>query len=350
MSRFFYSANISDFFHQQAGMIVNSLVQGNPFDLTDTQRYAWNEEIGILKEILCPDEMGQIIFEYSIPRLGKRIDVVLLLDGIVFVLEFKVGQSDYQRQDLEQVWDYALDLKNFHEKSHDLFIAPILVSTAATTASKTFHRGHYNSQVFDPICTNPENLRKIIDTICRDCESNADLSDWMHSRYMPTPTIVQAASALYLNHSVKDITRSDASAESLWSTGEQVMNIIEHARLHHEKSICFVTGVPGAGKTLVGLNVAVKQFGKGDLAVYLSGNQPLVSVLTEALARDKKRQFEEKNSGKRCNITDARRSVRSFIQNIHHYRKNALAKLKRPIENGILEIDPAKAKKHNVDG
>lgn len=350
MNRFFYRASISDFCLREAGLIINSLVQENSFDLTDTQRYAWNEEISILKKILRPEEIGQVVFEYSIPRLGKRVDVVLLMDGIVFVLEFKAGQSDYLRQDLEQVWDYALDLKNFHEESHHLPIAPILVATEAKQAASTLHVGHYHSQVFDPICSNGENLRKIIDAIRRDNASKVDLSNWVHSRYMPTPTIVQAASALYLNHSVKDITRTDASGDSLQSTSEQVMNIIEDARLHGQKSICFVTGVPGAGKTLVGLNVAVQQFEKKDLAVYLSGNQPLVSVLTEALARDKKRQYEEQNPGKRCNITDARRSVHSFIQIVHHYRKNTLTKLKRQIQNGILEIDPEKVKKHLNDG
>ena len=167
---------------------------------------------------------------------------------------------------------------------------------------------------------------------------------------MPTPTIIQAASSLYLNHSVADITKTEASGENLQRTSEFVMNVIDHSRANGEKSICFVTGVPGAGKTLVGLNIAVRQFEKKDLAVYLSGNQPLVSVLSEALARDKKRQAEELNPGKKYNITEARRNVKSFIQIVHHYRDTTLSKLKKPIENGTLEIDPAKVAKHQDDG
>ena len=162
---------------------------------------------------------------------------------------------------------------------------------------------------------------------------------------MPTPTIIQAASSLYLNHSVADITKTEASGENLQRTSEFVMRVIEHSRTNREKSICFVTGVPGAGKTLVGLNIAVRQFEKKDLAVYLSGNQPLVAVLSEALARDKKRQEEECNPGTRYNLTDARRNVKSFIQIVHHYRDATLDKLKKPIRDGILEIDPAKVDK-----
>ncbi|WP_337747260.1 DNA/RNA helicase domain-containing protein [Victivallis vadensis] len=128
------------------------------------------------------------------------------------------------------------------------------------------------------------------------------------------------------------------------------MNIIDHSRANGEKSICFVTGVPGAGKTLVGLNIAVRQFEKKDLAVYLSGNQPLVSVLSEALARDKKRQEEERNPGAHYNLTEARRNVKSFIQIVHHYRDATLSKLKKTIKDGILEIDPTKVDKHKDDG
>ena len=296
------------------------------------------------------EKTGQIIFEYSIPRLGKRIDVILLLHGIVFVLEFKVGADEYCRQDLEQVWDYALDLKNFHEASSSLTIVPILVATNADNASNSKEFSQYNDHVFEPIFSNAESLSQIITQFITEYAQEIDLSRWALSRYMPTPTIIQAASSLYLNHSVADITKTEASGEDLQRTSEFVMSVIEHSRANREKSICFVTGVPGAGKTLVGLNIAVRQFEKRDLAVYLSGNQPLVAVLSEALARDKKRQEEERNPGVRYNLTEARRNVKSFIQIVHHYRDTTLNKLKQPIVNGILEIDPAKVDKHKNDG
>lgn len=350
MERFFYQNSIHNFLCESDNAILGALAAENSFDLVDLQRNTWQYEIRFMKQILQHRPTGQIIFEYSIPRLGKRIDVVLLLHGIVFALEFKVGADEYLRQDTEQIWDYALDLKNFHEASRNLTIVPILVATDAKTSASTQTFSFYNDAVFEPILCNAAGLSQVIESIVTNYAQNIDLSRWAFSRYMPTPTIIQAASSLYLNHSVEDITKTEASGENLQRTSEFVMNVIDHSRANGEKSICFVTGVPGAGKTLVGLNIAVRQFEKKDLAVYLSGNQPLVSVLSEALARDKKRQEEERNPGVRYNLTEARRNVKSFIQIVHHYRDTTLSKLKKPIINGVLEIDPAKVDKHQNDG
>ena len=350
MERFFFFYIIIHFLAESEDTILGTLTRNNSFDLVDLQRNAWLYEIRFLKELLRSESSGQIIFEYSIPRLGRRIDVTLLLHGIVFVLEFKVGAEEYYRQDLEQVWDYALDLKNFHEASHDLTIVPILVATDAPDTSGSREFSQYNDHVFEPILSNAENLPQLIIQFVQGYTQEIDLSRWAFSRYMPTPTIIQAASALYLHHSVADITKTEASGKNLQQTCEFVMNVIDHSRTMKEKSICFVTGVPGAGKTLVGLNIAVRQFEKKDLAVYLSGNQPLVSVLSEALARDRKRQEEEHNPGVRYHLTEARRNVKSFIQIVHHYRDATLSKLKRPIVNGVLEIDPTKVDRHKDDG
>lgn len=350
MARYFYKDEFSGFLAASENEILGAMAQGNPFALVDLQRNAWMSEIQLLKSILAEENSGQILFEYSIPRLGKRIDVVLLLHGIVFVLEFKVGAEAFDRQDVEQVWDYALDLKNFHEASRELTIAPILIATEAAESSASQRLSLYDDHVLEPVLCNAAGLGGVITQITADCNPNkADLSQWADSRYMPTPTIIQAASALYLNHSVEEITRSEASGENLQRTSEFVMNVIDHSQANGEKSICFVTGVPGAGKTLVGLNIAVRQFEKKSLAVYLSGNQPLVSVLSEALARDKKRQ-EEQRTNTRYNITTARRDVKSFIQIVHHYRNETLTKLQRPIRNGVLEIDPERVKQHQDDG
>ena len=350
MERFFYQNNITGFLADSEDTILGALARNNSFDLVDLQRNAWLYEITFLKNLLRNESSGHIIFEYSIPRLGKRIDAVLLLHGIIFVLEFKVGAKEYLRQDLEQVWDYALDLKNFHEASRNLTIVPILVATDADSASVSKEVSQYDDQVFEPILSNAASLSLIIAQFEEEYSTTNDLSRWVFSRYMPTPTIIQAASSLYLNHSVADITKTEASGENLQRTSEFVMNVIDHTRTNGEKSICFVTGVPGAGKTLVGLNIAVRQFEKKDLAVYLSGNQPLVDVLSEALARDKKRQEEERNPNVRYTLTEARRNVKSFIQIVHHYRDTTLTKLKKPIVNGVLEIDPTKVDKHKDDG
>ena len=283
MERFFYQNNITGFLVDSEDTILGALARNNSFDLVDLQRNAWLYEISFLKNLLRDEKSGHIIFEYSIPRLGKRIDVVLLLHGIVFALEFKVGADEYLRQDLEQVWDYALDLKNFHEASRNLTIVPILVATEADSASISKEVSQYDDQVFEPILSNAAALPQIITQFVNEYAQEIDLNRWVFSRYMPTPTIIQAASSLYLNHSVADITKTEASGENLQRTSEFVMNVIDHSRTNGEKSICFVTGVPGAGKTLVGLNIAVRQFEKKDLAVYLSGNQPLLAVLRQKL-------------------------------------------------------------------
>ena len=274
---------------------------------------------------------------------------MVLLKEHVFVLEFKAGEENYNRQDVDQVLDYALDLKNFHQGSADRVIVPILVATDSKKCSKQYKLSHYSDGVCEPLLTNCDGLSSIFKMVINEPLPSTTyivaLSDWVRSRYAPTPTIIEAASALYTQHSVADITRHEADGAQLERTTAYVLRVIEETKARRDKSICFVTGVPGAGKTLVGLNVAIQQSGqdnngKRDLAVYLSGNGPLVKVLTEALARDKKRQENEK--GNRYNITDARREVGQFIQIIHRYRDQMLQKLRTPIRDGKIEIDPAK--------
>ena len=345
MQRFYYSETVSEFLAQSDEFILGVLGKSNEYELTLEQRGAWLGEISIMKSVLRSIKKdGQIAFEYTIPRLGKRVDVILLVEGIVLTLEFKVGSEEFLANDKEQVWDYALDLKNFHEASRDLVIVPILVATQAPDEECSFVPGsfcYYDDRVYNPLFSNSYTLLPILQRIL-ETESGhlpIDAHDWLYSRYSPTPTIIQAASALYMNHSVEDITKHEADKAGIDTCTNLILDIIRESKLKHQKSICFVTGVPGAGKTLVGLNVAIQQE-KGDLAVYLSGNGPLVKVLTEALARDKVQK--EKADGRRCTKTEAERQVSRFIQIIHRYRDNMLAKLKVPIQGGNIEIDPQK--------
>lgn len=349
MERFYYLSSIVDFCAEDEKKILGALSDAESFDTARDQKNAWTEEIRSLKDVLACYN-GDIIFEYSIPRLGKRVDVVVIVNGVVFCLEFKAGADRYESQDREQVWDYALDLKNFHEPSRDLTIVPILVATEAQDVEiNPVKSVNYDDKVYEPIKANCVTLKSAIEKVLeREDATIVDGLVWARGRYSPTPTIIQAASALYANQKVEDITKCEAG-DNLKITTDFVLGVIDHAKANHEKSICFVTGVPGAGKTLVGLNVAMKQYEKGDKAVYLSGNAPLVAVLTEALARDKKRQ-EEERTGERYNITTARREIKSFIQIIHHYRDNTLAKLKLPIVGNKLEIDSAKTVKAKDDG
>ena len=347
MERFYYGKTIAEFLAEEPDAIFGALSQAESFDTVRDQKNAWNEEIGLLKSIL-QGYNGDVFFEYSIPRLGKRVDVILLINGVVLCLEFKAGAERFETADKEQVWDYALDLKNFHEPSRDLFVAPVLVATDAPDEPFELATCNYDDKVYAPLQANASTLKDaIVKVVEATPKANVEGMNWARGRYSPTPTIIQAASALYAKHNVESITRCDAG-ENLKVTTDFILGIIDHAKANNEKCICFVTGVPGAGKTLVGLNVAMKQFEKKEPAVYLSGNKPLVDVLTEALARDKVKQ--EREAGNQYTLTTARREVKSFIQIIHHYRDNALAKLKMPIRDGKLEIDEAKAKKHEEDG
>lgn len=338
----YYAKTFAQFISEPNDSIIGTLatIGGNE----PLQMKAWEYEIKCLKAIVqsWQAEESMILFEYSIPRLAKRIDVVLLLRNIVFCLEFKVGESQFLQNDSEQVMDYTLDLKNFHKESQKRVIIPILIATEAKESSQCLKFSAYDDKVYKPLFVNTQNLQTIIEKVlCKEAPFPAkfeNIDSWEKSRYEPTPTIIEAATALYLNHSVEDITRTEASGETLKKTTDYILDVIKHSKENNEKSICFVTGVPGAGKTLVGLNVAIEQSKhnpskeKDNLAVYLSGNGPLVKVLTAALARDKK----ERDGG---NYTDAVREVKQFIQEIYNYREQMLNKIKTPIENGILEID-----------
>ena len=351
-NRCLYANTFKEFLEQERLAVLGTLHSNYHGDALTTTDEAWMGEIDIMQQVLIPwkGENAQIIFEYEIPRLGKRIDVVLLLRGIIFCLEFKVGQKDVLQADVEQVMDYALDLKNFHRFSHDRVIVPVLVPTKRTTSSTTFQPSVYDDQIYNPLISGADHLQTLISNVLNHAhatEEKSAIADWLISPYTPTPTIIEAARALYENHSVEDITRHEADKVSTDRTINYILQVIQQSKVQNKKSICFVTGVPGAGKTLVGLDVAIKQtYQNGELdkengAVYLSGNGPLVAVLTEALARDNQKKCTERGEKKR--LSDSRREVSEFIQIIHRYRDNMLAKIKNPVENGVVEIDPEKA-------
>ena len=350
-NRCLYISTLKAFLAENPLAVLGALHNNYHGEALTTTDEAWKGEIDILQSVLQPwkEETAQIIFEYEIPRLGKRIDVVLLLRGLIFCLEFKVGQKDALQADVEQVMDYALDLKNFHRFSHDKVIVPVLIPTRHKSSTKEFKPSVYEDQIYNPLICGEEHLKALISDILKHANATdaSTIDNWVISPYTPTPTIIEAARALYQNHSVEDITRHEADKVSTDRTIHYILHVIEQSKIEKKKSICFVTGVPGAGKTLVGLDVAVKQtYRNGELdkengAVYLSGNGPLVAVLTEALARDNQKKCSAK--GEHKNLSDSRREVSEFIQIIHRYRDNMLAKIKNPVENGIVEIDPEKA-------
>lgn len=275
--------------------------------------------------------------EFTVPRIGSRIDVVLVIRSVVFAIEFKVGEEHIYQSAIEQVWDYALDLKNFHRESHSIKVVPILVSTAAADCVPSIPTP-YQDGVYAPITVNAKGLKDVIDEVLSATKADEPISaaTWAKSPYQPTPTIIEAARALYSRHSVEAITRNDAGAKNLASTSARIEQIVDYSKMHRRKAICFVTGVPGAGKTLVGLNVATRHRNEAELthAVFLSGNGPLVAVLREALARDEIGRKALKNeSFKKGHV---RKSIEAFIQNVHHFRDAGLVDKGPPCDHVVI--------------
>ena len=331
MSRYVYKDTFSNFLEENDDAILGKIVNNSDNSAESIQQLnTWKEEIRILDEVLFGLDEGEVAFEYTIPRIGKRVDNILLYKGMIYLLEFKVGEKEYKSYEVDQVVDYALDLKNFHKESYDKRIVPILVSTNAKDMN--------NQVVFSedlistPILCNKDNLK---DTLIRISEnhnfSDIDGNSWFESDYSPTPTIIEAAQYMYINKSVEEISRNDAGTYNLTETTSIVKNIIDDSKRNNRKSICFITGVPGAGKTLAGLNIAneTQNFDEDEHAVFLSGNFPLVRVLQEALARDATKTMNISKS-------DASRKTKSYIQIIHHFRDDAVNTITPPHEKVVI--------------
>jgi len=338
--RAYYSDTLAGFLSRDDVAVLGALTAASEFDVDLPQREAWLEEMRVLRGALQPFPDGHVFLEFVVPRLGKRIDAVLLLHGRVVVLEFKVGAASFARADIDQVWDYALDLKNFHETSQGRGIWPGLVITgSAGKLVEGLERAE--DKVTDPALMSSDRLGEwLARVVGQRAEEAVSAHEWQSGRYRPTPTIIEAATSLYRRHSVQEIARHDAGAKNLALTSAAVARIVERSRDRGWKSICLVTGVPGAGKTLVGLDVATRfQDAKSELhSVYLSGNGPLVAILSEALARDKVQQ--EKRNGKTMRKGEARQAVQAFIQAVHHFRDEGL-KDPRPPADHVAIFDEA---------
>lgn len=325
--RYYYSDTISNFLNRSNEEIIGKLTLASQHDINDDTSNSWLEEVEILKNVLTPyKERGSLYFEYNIPRMGRRADVIVVIDEIVFILEFKTAGSKFTHDAITQVWDYALDLKNFQEGSLERIIVPVLVATLERNNNCDFSLNPFKDNVYEPLRTNANRLCDAFSISLENIphpkiEHSDDRDDqWAKSGYEPTPTIIEAAIALYEENTVEDITKHGGDIDK---ASAELCNIINYCRKNNRKAICFITGVPGAGKTLIGLNTAIDQFNRGEKAVYLSGNFPLVEVLQEALTRDYIRRDRIKariESRRACTKEEAKSRVKAFIQMIHHYR------------------------------
>ncbi|HEV2381933.1 MAG TPA: DNA/RNA helicase domain-containing protein [Terriglobia bacterium] len=308
-------------------------------ELTAEQLGAWRQQVAILKSALRSHSSRDwhLLMEYAIPRRGKRIDAVLLAERLILVFEFKCGALKYQHEGIIQVEDYCLDLRDFHSESRRRVLVPILVATHAEERFPTL--GEVVDSVAPTWLANEYSLERVVDRVVIAYHSPTldpiDPSRWDAAEYAPTPTIVEAARVLYEGQNVREITRCHAGAENLTKTSEAVMRAIVQARQQEQKLICFVTGVPGSGKTLAGLNIVHnRDLHERSLGVFLSGNGPLVRVLSEALARDHSTRTGQ-------SIAESRRQVSTFIHNVHRFIDAHFNESTPPPPDRVIVFDEA---------
>lgn len=315
--------------------LLGALARHLPFAVEPAQRAAWLFEIAHLKAIAAALPAAQFCLEFAIPRMGRRADAIIVHGGLIFVIEYKVGERDFARHAIEQVHGYALDLKNFHRTSHDKAIVPILIASEARPQDIGLGFSQAD-RVHAPLCLAPGDLLPTIRNMALLSPVPAFAADaWMLGAYQPTPTIIEAAEALYRGHDVAEISRSEAGVENLTRTATAIEALVARMKASGGKAIAFVTGVPGAGKTLAGLNLACGRMARevGEDATFLSGNGPLVDVLREALRRDHRRQ---RGTGGSDAALIAGRSPDKFIQNVHHFRDEYLDAGRIPSEHVVV--------------
>lgn len=319
----FYAAKICDFLSMSKSEIVGALtIQTGKAGFQDQKRQlidSWTIEVEILWEAFAQldkklQESWGILLEYPIPRREKRIDAVLLASGIIFVIEFKTHAIKINKQDIEQVEDYCLDLRDFHNESINRNIVPVLlVEHLRNEVDSTIE---FSNQISQVAILGRQNLGGFIMGVCLQYHDfiSIDFTKWNDGIYSPTPTIIEAAQLLYARGNVLEISRSHAGIENLTATTDTVKKAIQYASQNSKKAICFITGVPGSGKTLAGLNIVhnMALHSGGDIGAFLSGNGPLIHVLREALARDQ-------NKRERIKLQESRRQVKTFIQNVHEF-------------------------------
>lgn len=332
----YYCNSIPGFIRDSSTNVVGQLVK-HAFEVGKEQTDAWDNQIHELQDRLEKSGTeGDIIFEYDIVRLGKRIDVILLIKHIVFSLEFKNGKKIFNAQDAQQAEDYAIDIKNFHKESENLYVCPILVATDAEPYNKPQALDYYPDK---QIKLQRENIDTFITKVKEltdlyGSNEKIDFEKWFNSPYYPTPTIISAAIEAYKTHDISEIARSEAGQDDIEKCEEKLNEIIDYAKENKKKCICFVTGVPGAGKTLVGLDVVAKNLKqkKNNLSVYLSGNGSLVEVLREAL----KKSVKEKKQTKR----ETEAAINSLIQSSYAFKKENVLH-NNPTAENIMIFDEA---------
>lgn len=278
-----------------------------------------------------------VALEFELPRRRRRIDAVLLAHDVIFIVEVKAGASSFDRASKWQAEQYALDLRDFHAGSHDATIVPMLVATSAPISEAEGSHDHQRGVLsVQAVC--PADLDKRILSLYTkftNTERSALAADWEEQPYRPTPNIIEAACELYVTHNVREISASDA--HNLDTTVEAVVELVETCRRERRKGIAFITGAPGSGKTLAGLQVVHDpRLSSSDetAGVFLSGNMPLVEVISKALAVSGRVSSTAQRRS-------AQRSVSTFVQHAFAFRNEYAENANRTPHEHVVLFDEA---------
>ena len=347
-----WQGSVSNFISTDSDQIVGQLAAragDESLDVTPESIEAWRQSCALLKsslkEVIDLDPTAavwQVLFEFTIPRRLTRPDVVLLIKDRVLIIEFKIGASRFSRKDQFQTCDYGKDLRDFHEGSKNLKIIPLLVASEALEFKII---DNLDLRLEECHLSNSTNLAKVLARLAEDTShlDQVNAATWSHSRFSPTPDIIAAARHIYLTHSVAEINHHRANNLDL--TISVIEEVVADSRANQKNNICFVTGEPGSGKTLVGLGAthAVIENSVGEIhGTYLSGNLPLVKVLRYAIALDhSKREM--------VSLKEAERRTSTFIQPAHAFF-GELHNNNAPPSESVLVFDEAQRAwdaKHN---
>ncbi len=346
----FFSSTVHKFLATDSSQILGELnlhARNSVSSLRVSTVISWERTISVLKTTLTQiatefSSAGNwgLLLEYEIPRRDRRIDVVLLAGSLVIVLEFKTGDSGDEATARRQAEHYALELRDFHRESRGLFLVPVVISRGAS---------EFVPPSVDPsddlvravLVANDESLAKAIrHAVAKNLRASSgkqfDLNLWNRSAYQPIPNIVEAAQILFAKQSVRELSHAHTDTYNLTKTTDLLVAAVERAQRERRKIICFVTGVPGAGKTLAGLNAVHSPELMRDnrpAGCFLSGNVPLVKVITEALAVDNHARSDD-------SLEESRRRIRTFIQSVHSFLKEYRGSDKLPPE-GVIVFDEA---------
>ena len=324
----FHRLRLSELVGNSVNGIVGELARHQP-GVTPEQIRSWEDQVVLLRtsaeQLMAVHPSAAnwwLLLEYQMIRLQRRIDAVILADEVIFSLEFKMGGDRFESADKRQADDYALDLRDFHEGSQGFPIVPVLcVSGAPSVYQQSLLLAH---SIAPLLLTNADNLAaeclKAYYAFHQDQLPYHQITEWESSAYKPVPSIIEAAEAIYASTDVRAINCFQTDIGNLGATTSRLIEIIADARSNNKHIVCFVTGVPGSGKTLVGLNaVNDPRFRAADeqTGTFLSGNTPLVAVLKAALSQD----YRRRHGG---TIKAAEATMRTKIQNLMRFLEDYL--------------------------